>query len=202
MEARDDGEASVFSKGVWFAAEALGRAAALARPGPSPLAGSSAPGSLEEAIRRLKNDYEGTLDDARPYFLSGKMDAGLYAADCEFADPFVSFRGTKRFEDNLANLAGGFILDSSARVLNTTTDLGDVELGTPPSYTTRLMVKLQLNLPWKPMLAWPWGVEHVFDPDRLLIVKHIERWEVSPGEGVRQLLTASRGRGLQQGQPR
>ena len=41
-----------------------------------------------------------------PYFLTGAMDAALYDPDCEFADPFTSFRGRDRFVANLENLAG------------------------------------------------------------------------------------------------
>eukprot|EP00965_Chrysotila_dentata_P102107 3370524-Pleurochrysis_carterae.AAC.1 len=110
------------------------------------------------------------------------MDVSLYAEDCEFADPFVSFKGRQRFQDNLQNLAGG----CSLLVLPTVTEcmrfrfpakqkqLAQFERwlwplaasGVPTSYKTRLLVKLQLGLPWKPVLAWPWGVEHVFDPVR------------------------------------
>ena len=165
-----------------------------------------------------------------------RLDRALYAEDCEFADPFVSFRGTQRFEDNLRNLAGGFIVDSSCRTLSTSRADADADA---PSYTTRLMVKLQLGLPWRPVLGWPWGVEHVFDAESGLIVRHIERWEVrrhrptvlwpprvpsaafrrpptrshrrwcahrraqvSPAEGVRQLLKAGPPNGLRQGQTR
>jgi len=39
-----------------------------------------------------------------------------------------------------------------------------------------------------------------FDAQTGLIVQHIERWEVSPAEGVRQLLRPGPPRGLQQGQ--
>lgn len=98
-----------------------------------------------------------------------------YDEQCEFADPFVSFKGRARFQENLQNLAGGFITDSSCRVLDTATTLGDDTQ--PPSYTTRLLVKLRLGLPWQPVLAWVWGVEHVFDRQSGLIVQHIERWE-------------------------
>ena len=87
--------------------------------------GKAAPGSLEEAIERLRADYEGTAEDPRPYFLTGAMDEELYDEDCEFADPFVSFRGRQRFVDNLANLAGGFITESSTRVIETQVDRGD-----------------------------------------------------------------------------
>ena len=44
-----------------------------------------------------------------------------------------------------------------------------------------------------PVLAWPWGVEHVLeerDDGTVVVVRHLESWDVSAGEGVRQLLSA------------
>jgi hypothetical protein len=41
----------------------------------------------------------------------------LYAGDCEFADPFASFRGRARFKANLENLAGGFIAENDVKLL-------------------------------------------------------------------------------------
>ncbi|MEL7342754.1 MAG: hypothetical protein AAGM67_19875, partial [Bacteroidota bacterium] len=58
---------------------------------------------------------------------------------------------------------------------------GDVDL----LVTTKQMVKLQLNLPWRPVLAWPWGVKHIFrrkemqdGNEGLLCVEHWESWDV------------------------
>ncbi len=42
------------------------------------------------------------------------------------------------------------------------------------------MVKLELNLPWKPVLAWPWGVTYFVDPESFLVTKHIESWDIEP----------------------
>ncbi len=42
------------------------------------------------------------------------------------------------------------------------------------------MVKLELNLPWKPVLAWPWGVSYSIDPVSFLVTKHIESWDIEP----------------------
>lgn len=179
------------TKAVWFATEAFGKAAALFR-GNDDLDGQPdtriPPKDLDDSIRRLSVDYEGTEDDPRPYFLTGKMDVALYDPDCEFADPFVSFKGRDRFVENLENLAGGFITESSTRMLSSGTTPGD-DAGTPPSYTTKVLVKLRLGLPWSPVLAWPWGVTHVFDPQTGLIIRHIESWDVSPAEGIKQLLS-------------
>ena len=175
-------EPSVGVKGAWFAAEVFGKAAAAlgATKGlPVKDASGGPPRSVDEAVRRLAADYDGADG---PYFLTGVMDAAVYDDDCEFADPFVSFRGRARFEENLANLAGGFITDASIRTLATET--------TEASYKTKLLVKLRLALPWKPVLAWPWGVEHVLEerPDgTVVVVRHLESWDVSAAEGVRQL---------------
>ena len=187
------------TKAVWFATEAFGKAAALVRPPVDADDGelAPAPATLDEAVERLARDYDGTSEDPRPYFLTGKMDYNLYSEDCEFADPFVSFEGRRRFRENLENLAGGFIVDSSTRTLDTSLTRG--EGGAPSSYETRLMVKLQLGLPWKPVLAWPWGVEHVIDPSTNRVVRHIEKWDVSAADGVAQLLKPGPPNGLRQG---
>lgn len=186
-----DAEPNLAVKSVWFGAELFGKVAKLVRSSDeleSSATDDRAPASLGEAIERLQRDYEGTLADPRPYFLTGVMDEALYDEDCEFADPFVSFNGRQRFVDNLSNLAGGFITEASTRVLST-------ERG-PSSYSTKLLVKLRLGLPWKPVLAWPWGVLHEFDEDSGLIVRHIESWEVSPAEGVKQLFTRGDGKSV------
>ena len=177
-----DDEPSLGVKGAWFAAELFGKAAALTKGAPAaPLSTARPPRSVDEACERLAADYEGADG---PYFLTGVMDAACYDDDCEFADPFVSFKGRARFEENLANLGGGFISDASIRTLSTER--------TASSYTTKLMVKLRLALPWQPVLAWPWGVEHVLEvrEDEVVVVRHLESWDVSAAEGVRQLFSA------------
>ncbi|KAH8045486.1 peptide-methionine (S)-S-oxide reductase [Aureococcus anophagefferens] len=164
-----DDEPSLGVKGAWFAAELFGKAAALTKGAPAaPLSTAQPPRSVDEACKRLAADYEGADG---PYFLTGIMDAACYDDDCEFADPFVSFKGRARFEENLANLGGGFISDAS---------IG--RFGRAGGVTTKLMVKLRLALPWQPVLAWPWGVEHVLDvrEDEVVVVRHLElgrrRW--------------------------
>lgn len=49
------------------------------------------------------------------------------------------------------------------------------------------MVKLELNLPWKPVLAWPWGVKYIINSENFLITEHIESWDIEPFEGVKQI---------------
>jgi Uncharacterized conserved protein (DUF2358) len=117
------------------------------------------PKSLSETKERLR------MDNQRSYFLSGTVDELIYSESCVFADPFVSFSGRDRFVNNLANL-GSFITEYSVKPLNYLENNNVVE--------TKFMVKLQLNLPWKPVLAWPWGVRCEIDPETYSIVVHQE----------------------------
>jgi len=175
-------ESNPLLKAAWVATEAFGKAFGKEKP----FAAAEAPKSRLELVRRIADDYA----CVPPYFLGGeRFDAGVYAEDCEFADPFVSFRGRDRFASNLGNL-GSFITDASARAL------GDPEI-THEAYTQKFLVKLRLNLPWQPVLAWPWGVTHVFassTKDQHLVVRHLEQWDVSPTEGLRQLITHGKGK--------
>ena len=168
-------------RAVWSATEVLGNAAAaLSGSGKNKKRGDE--GSLpvraklteEEALQSLRDEYE------RAYFLSGEIDMSLFEEDCLFSDPFAGFRGKERFKNNLENL-GLFISKSQAKLLKL-----EVTQRDPLIITSRVMVKLQLNLPWKPVLAWPWSVEYVFS-DRGLIAEHNEGWEVSAREGVAQV---------------
>lgn len=120
------------------------------------------------------------------------MDVQIYDEDCLFADPFVSFRGRDRFVENLANL-GSFIIQYDVKILNANDEKkrkeedDDDDDRTTTSVSTRFMVKLKLNLPWKPILAWPWGVTYEIDPDSNLVIRHEESWEIEPWEGVKQI---------------
>lgn len=128
---------------------------------------SKPPESMKETFRRIREDND------RSYFLSGDVDKLIYDKDCVFADPFVSFSGRDRFVDNLQNL-GSFITKYSAKMLDYTEDDDSVK--------TKVMVKLELNLPWKPVLAWPWGVTYDIDPETFLVTNHEEAWDIEPWE--------------------
>ena len=176
--AKQDKEASEitnnpFTKASWYAVEAFGKVfGSPAKNGVAELAvvdRSRPPSTMQETVQRLQEDND------RQYFLSGTVDELIYAPDCTFSDPFVSFQGRRRFVENLQNL-GSFITKYSARPLDySITDDGTV-------VETKFMVKLQLNLPWKPVLAWPWGVVCTIDPSTNLIVEHQEKWDIEPWE--------------------
>jgi hypothetical protein len=149
------------TKAAWYAVETYGKI--FKRTGTATtdiiVSYDQPPNSLQETQERIRKDNE------RFYFLSGVMDELIYSEDCTFADPFVSFQGRERFVTNLANL-GSFIVNYTVRQLDYTTNDNIVD--------TKFMVKLQLNLPWKPILAWPWGVRCEVDRETNLIVLHKE----------------------------
>lgn len=180
----NEDEASPSLKAAWILSEMVGKAGGMFRrqqKGHSECMVSSVPPvSFAETARRLKKDYD------RNYFVSGKIDEQLYAPDCVFSDPFVSFVGRKRFIENLQNL-GSFISGYDIRMISFEESLSS----NPPIVTTRLMVKLQLNLPWHPVLAWPWGVCHELDPSSFQIIVHRESWEVTAVEGLQQLFRSA-----------
>eukprot|EP00569_Conticribra_weissflogii_P002953 CAMPEP_0171328736 /NCGR_PEP_ID=MMETSP0878-20121228/822_1 /TAXON_ID=67004 /ORGANISM="Thalassiosira weissflogii, Strain CCMP1336" /LENGTH=260 /DNA_ID=CAMNT_0011828605 /DNA_START=95 /DNA_END=877 /DNA_ORIENTATION=- len=132
------------------------------------------PSSLDETLTRIQ------MDNDRSYFLSGEVDRLIYDEDCTFADPFVSFNGRDRFIENLANL-GSFITNYDARMLKYDVEKDGKEI------VTKVMVKLELNLPWKPVLAWPWGVTYKIDPETCLVTSHIESWDIDALDGVLQI---------------
>ena len=171
------------TRASWYAVEAFGKvfggggsggASAGASASSDSIDFAQPPSSLKEALRRIE------LDNERQYFLSCEVDVEAYDPDCLFADPFVSFRGRKRFVDNLANL-GSFITKYDARPLGYQVSEDECTV------QTRIMVKLELNLPWKPILAWPWGVKYEIDPSTKLITAHIESWDIEPIAGVKQI---------------
>ena len=179
-EAADGSDLNPLTKASWYAVEAFGnlfgkdkQTSKLAQE-PAVYSLDQTPSSRQETLQRIQ------ADNQRQYFLSGTIDELIYDENCVFSDPFVSFQGRDRFVQNLANL-GSFITEYSAKPIqyDESTDQAVV--------TTKFMVKLRLNLPWKPVLAWPWGVQCEIDPNTNLVVAHKESWDIEPLEGVKQI---------------
>jgi len=168
-------------KAVWYGAETFGNLVGMSKQNKSggdkssPDFGHNSKAFLsrDEAIGMLREDYDCN------YFVSGKGDMSAYAPDCTFADPFVSFDGVKRFQNNVSNL-GGLMEDINLTI----TDWEESE----DSLVTSWRFSCILDLPWKPKLAAAGGTTHVFEKDSGLVVKHIERWDIEPSKVIGQLL--------------
>lgn len=169
---QDSEEMNPVTKASWYGVELFGKVfgdkSNLATESASDNVDTSQPPqSMKETFQRIQ------LDNDREYFLSGNVDTLIYDENCVFADPFVSFSGRDRFVENLQNL-GSFITKYSAKMIDYTEQEAIVK--------TKVMVKLELNLPWKPVLAWPWGVTYDIDPDTFLVTNHKETWDIEPLE--------------------
>mmetsp|Transcript_27908 Transcript_27908/g.67622 ORF Transcript_27908/g.67622 Transcript_27908/m.67622 type:complete len:319 (-) Transcript_27908:4318-5274(-) len=186
-KAEEEEEMDLLTKSSWYAVEWFGKAFGSNNKNKDNGVNKSSgivdttqlPKSITETLKRIQ------LDNDNAYFLNGQMDTLIYDADCVFADPFVSFEGRDRFVDNLSNL-GSFITKYDCKVLRNN-DSEENEDPATITTTTRFMVKLELNLPWRPILAWPWGVTYEIDPETFLVKKHTESWEIQPWEGVQQI---------------
>ena len=199
-EKMDGEEMDLLTKSSWYAVEWFGKAFGSNNDKNKDVGGTSAgidttqpPKSVTETLKRIQ------LDNDNAYFLNGQMDTLIYDENCVFADPFVSFEGRDRFVDNLSNL-GSFITKYDCKVLKQNNKDSDENKDTTATATststttttttkttTRFMVKLELNLPWKPILAWPWGVTYEICPETFLVTQHTESWEIEPWEGVKQI---------------
>ena len=168
-------------KAVWYGAEAVGKVvgATKEKAPASPSSSATAVGATltrEQTVALLKEDYDSS------YFVSGVGEMAAYDPECEFADPFVSFKGVDRFKQNVGNL-GGMMEDIDLKI--TGWEEGESEL------VTSWRFSCVLDLPWRPKLAAAGGTTHEFDPATGKVVRHVERWEVQPGKVVSQLLVPS-----------
>jgi len=169
-------------KSVWWGAEAFGDILGAVngkreRQARAERAQDAPPLDRPTAIELLKDDY------AADYFVSGRGELKAYAADCEFADPFASFRGVDRFLKNVSNLG---------------TQMEGIRIEQkgweerPDAVVVRWAFSGILTaLPWRPRLAAAGSTTHTFDPVSGLVVRHYEDWESSPGAVVRSLLKPS-----------
>lgn len=169
-------DASPLVKLAWFGSEAFGKVVGVFRSRPDePLQediefGETIPRDV--AVATLRKDYD------RNYFVTGEMTMGLYDPNCEFADPFVSFKGRTRFKQNVSNL-GSFMEEVNLQILDWQETEGKV--------STKWRFSCTLGLPWRPILASSGGTDHYFDEKTGRIYKHVEMWNISPADGVRQL---------------
>ena len=148
--------------------------------------GSDTATTLDDVMDAIRVDVE-----EKNYFVTGDFSCpGVYREDCEFVDDFSSFRGFKRFRQNLY-------------ALKLFTESYDVEIlsfqmeGDGAAVETRAFVRLNLLLPWRPVLAWVWKVRHSIDAVThgedgesvvYRVVRHTESWEIDSTKGVELLL--------------
>lgn len=146
--------------------------------------------SVEQLVSGIEADYR------RCYLWTGDIDPGLYAGDCLFTDPTLSFRGLAAFRRNLANLRP-FI---DTLVTEYRVDLREVTLDSPSQVQARWRMVGQLGgLPWRPLVDLEGTTRFRFDPARgNRIVEYRETWQSPAGEVLLRLLQPGPRDGLPQ----
>ena len=132
-----------------------------------------APTSMDELLAKLEEDY------ANMYFITGDLADELYAEDCLFADPTISFEGLQLYKNNLQLLIP--FLVSPAICLK-----GIRVIEPEASVLAAWTLSTRLELPWKPQIFVNGTTEYSIEDFR--IVKHVERWDITPWQAVLMVL--------------
>ena len=122
------------------------------------------------------------------YLWTGEISAHIYASDCVFTDPTLSFTGLATFQRNLASLKP--ILD---RLLSSrSVSLLDCELREDEKcVVASWRMTGQFKLPWRPVLDLTGQTTFSYDPDSgNRVIRYDEEWGISAADALLQLLRA------------
>ncbi|CAL5229294.1 g12592 [Coccomyxa viridis] len=146
------------------------------------------PGDIAAIMDRIRTDYE-----EHAYFVTGDIWEGIYADDCFFGDPTVSFTGLQKWRKNLQLLVP-FLIDPGIELFS----LSELDaLASSNNSAQKLKADWRLTaylkLPWKPFIDINGSTEYTLDPMNQQVVRHIESWSVSGTEAILQILKPSPG---------
>ena len=121
------------------------------------------------------------------YLFSGEIEAEIYADDCVFTDPTLSFTGLSTFERNiqaLKPLLNVFVGDTLVVLYDATLNQNKRQV------STQWRMSGNVRLPWRPAIELTGNTVLTYDPtqDGGRIVSYFERWDVDAGTALRQLL--------------
>jgi hypothetical protein len=102
---------------------------------------------------------------------------GIYTEDMYFQDPLNRFRGVNRFR-----LTIGFMKTFFKQIQF---DLHSIER-TDRLINTRWTLQWNTPIPWYPRIEITGRSELLLAPDRELIISHIDYWDCSPWDVLRQ----------------
>lgn len=143
-----------------------------------------APGDVQGLMARLREDLQ------RGYIITGVIDGSIYAEDCLFVDPTVSFRGLDKWKRNLQLLVP-FLRRPSFQLI----DLSDEGTNAEGLHVLRAQWRLSthLSLPWQPLIDIVGQTSFTLNGDGNKIQQHVETWNVTGTQALLQLFTASSG---------
>mmetsp|Transcript_16050 Transcript_16050/g.50312 ORF Transcript_16050/g.50312 Transcript_16050/m.50312 type:complete len:263 (-) Transcript_16050:341-1129(-) len=123
--------------------------------------------SSEEVAADIEREFT-----AHRYYVTGRLDASLYAADCLFdaPDPDMPVRGAAKFADALSGL-----FDSR----RSRCDLVEIRVSGRDEVKALWRLEGVLRLPWRPTITPFIGETTYTLDDDGLVASHLERWSCS-----------------------
>ncbi|KAF6162746.1 hypothetical protein GIB67_029015 [Kingdonia uniflora] len=135
--------------------------------------------SVDDVVAALESDYDNA------YFLTGNFTSEIYAQDCTFEDPTISFRGKDLYSHNLKLLVPFF--DHPSLILQQISKGVKYEIN---YVLATWKLRTYLKFPWRPLISIEGSTIYDLDGD-FRIVRHAESWNVSAFQALGQLFTPS-----------
>ncbi|KFK37899.1 hypothetical protein AALP_AA3G043700 [Arabis alpina] len=132
---------------------------------------------VDDVMGILRSDY------GNAYFVTGIFTSAIYSDDCIFKDPTISFQGTELYERNLRLLVP-FLEDASIELQN----MEKSESSQENYILATWKLRTSLKLPWRPLISINGSTVYELDGD-FKIVRHVESWNVSAVEAIKQIFT-------------
>mmetsp|Transcript_22922 Transcript_22922/g.57488 ORF Transcript_22922/g.57488 Transcript_22922/m.57488 type:complete len:228 (+) Transcript_22922:140-823(+) len=124
------------------------------------------------------------------YLWSGQIDPDLYAYDCVFTDPTLSFTGLDTFERNIANLQPWLerlLRNERCELLGLELDEGACEV------RASWLMAGDVALPWSPHVELTGRTRFRYNSEcGGRVTEYLEEWDIPASEAVLQLLRPGR----------
>lgn len=129
---------------------------------------------VQDVMDALMVDYD------QAYFLTGNFTSSLYAEDCYFADPTISFSGRGTYERNLKLLVP-FLEEPSLTLFSLVKEGGE-----GCSIRAVWQLRTHIKLPWRPFICVDGSTIYDLD-EQLRIVRHVESWSIPVFKALAQI---------------
>jgi len=147
----------------------------------TPSTADMAPISPSSLLMGLRDDYV-----ERNYLWTGDIDSSLYAPDCVFTDPTLSFKGLDTFQRNVANLRpilNQFVPDGACELFSIELDEDTCEV------CAKWRMFGTLRLPWRPRLDLTGRTNFKYASQRGgRVINYREQWDISAADALLQLV--------------
>lgn len=139
-----------------------------------------APGDITGLMAYLTEDF-----NQHAYFITGDINDLIYDDNCYFADPTVQFSGLAKWKGNLKLLVP-FLIEP--RIQLTKLESQQQPGNQSPTLLAQWTLQTHLKLPWRPYVDVIGATEYSLNRDANQVVRHVESWNITPIEAIKQVL--------------